>query len=44
MGAANNIKGIAHELIYVKTENEDGDTVYAFLPEDTNNPQFEVNK
>ena len=42
MGAANNIKGIAHELIYVKTENEDGDTVYAFLPEDTNNPQFDV--
>ena len=42
MGAASNIKGIAHELIYVKTENEDGDTVYAFLPEDTNNPQFDV--
>ncbi len=42
MGAANNIKGIAHELIYVKTENEDGDTVYAFLHEDTNNPQFDV--
>jgi len=42
MGAANNIKGIAHELIYVKTENEDGDTVFAFMPEDTNNPQFDV--
>ena len=41
-GAANNIKGIAHELEYVKTENEDGDTVYAFLPEDTNNPQYDV--
>ena len=42
MGAANNIKGIAHELIYVKTENEDGDTVFAFLPKDTNNPQYDV--
>ena len=42
MGAANNIKGIAHELIYVKTENEDGDTVFAFMPEDTNHPQFDV--
>jgi len=41
-GAASNIKGIAHELIYVKTENEDGDTVFAFMPEDTNNPQFDV--
>ena len=42
MGAANNIKGIAHELIYVKAENADGDTVFAFMPEDTNNPQFDV--
>jgi len=42
MGAANNIKGIAHELIYVKTENEDGDAIYAFMPEDTNHPQFDV--
>ena len=42
MGAANNIKGIAHELEYVKTENEDGDTVFAFMPEDTNHPQFDV--
>jgi len=42
MGAANNIKGIAHELKYVKAENEDGDTVFAFLPKDTNNPQYDV--
>ena len=42
MGAANNIKGIAHELIYIKTENEDGDTVFAFMPENTNHPQFDV--
>ena len=41
-GAASNIKGIAHELIYVKAENEDGDTVFAFMPEDTNHPQFDV--
>jgi len=42
MGAANNIKGIAHELIYIKTENEDGDSIFAFMPEDTNHPQFDV--
>ncbi len=42
MGAANNIKGIAHELIYIKTENEDGDSVFAFMPEATNYPQFDV--
>ena len=42
MGAANNIKGIAHELIYIKTENEDGDSVFAFMPEDTNHPKFDV--
>ncbi|SMF72072.1 YcjF family protein [Candidatus Pelagibacter sp. HIMB1321] len=42
MGAANNIKGIAHELIYIKTENDDGDSVFAFMPEDTNHPQFDV--
>jgi uncharacterized protein (DUF697 family) len=41
-GAASNIKGIAHELIYVKLENEDGDTVFAFMPENTNNPKFDV--
>jgi len=42
LGAANNIKGIAHELIYIKTENEDGDSIFAFMPEDTNHPQFDV--
>jgi hypothetical protein len=42
MGAANNIKGIAHELIYVKTENKDGDTIIAFMPENTNFPKFDV--
>jgi uncharacterized protein (DUF697 family) len=42
MGAANNIKGIAHELIYVKRENSDGDTTFAFMPEDTTYPKFDV--
>ena len=42
LGAANNIKGIVHELIYVKMENEDGDEIYAFMPEDTNNPEYDV--
>jgi len=42
MGAAANIKGIAHELQYVKNENEDGDEVFVFLAEDVNNPEYDV--
>ena len=42
MGAANNIKGIAHELKYIKDENEDGDTIFAFMPDDTSYPKFDV--
>ena len=42
MGAANNIKGIAHELKYIKEENEDGDTIFAFMPNDTSYPKFDV--
>jgi len=42
MGAANNIKGIAHELKYIKEENEDGDTIFAFMPDDTSYPKFDV--
>tara|TARA_B100001057_G_scaffold495718_1_gene595388 strand:+ start:172 stop:1563 length:1392 start_codon:yes stop_codon:yes gene_type:complete len=42
MGAANNIKGIAHELKYIKEENEDGDTIFAFMPDNTSYPKFDV--
>ena len=42
MGAASNIKGIAHDLTYAKLENEDGDSVFAFVPEDTSHPQYDV--
>jgi len=42
MGAASNIKGIAHDLQYAKIENEDGDNIFAFVPEDTSHPQYDV--
>lgn len=42
IGAASNIKGIAHDLKYAKIENEDGDSVFAFVPDDTNYPQFDL--
>ena len=41
-GFVNNIKGIAHEIYFVEAENEDGDTVYAYLFEDTNHPDYDV--
>lgn len=44
IGAASNIKGIAHDLKYAKIENEDGDSVFAFVPEDTSYPQFDLMK
>ncbi len=42
MGASSNIKGIAHDLKYAKIENEDGDNILAFVPEDTSHPQYDV--
>jgi hypothetical protein len=41
-GLVNNIKGIAHEVYYVEAENEDGDTVSAYMFEDTNHKDFDV--
>lgn len=38
----NNIKGIAHEIYFVEAENSDGDTVYAYLFESTNHPDYDV--
>jgi len=41
-GLVSNIKGIAHEMAFVKLENEDGDSIYASLYPDTNHPGFDV--
>jgi hypothetical protein len=41
-GVVNNIKGIAHEIIYVEFENEDGDTITADLFPETNHPGTDV--
>lgn len=41
-GFVNNIKGIANEIYYVEAENSDGDTVKAYLFEDTNHPDYDV--
>lgn len=41
-GLINNIKGIAHEVLYVEAENADGDTVHAYLFQQTNHPDTDV--
>ncbi|MCK5691010.1 hypothetical protein KAI87_17135 [Myxococcota bacterium] len=41
-GVANNIKGIAHEIAFVRAENSDGDSVQAELFEDTYHPGSDV--
>jgi hypothetical protein len=41
-GLVSNIKGIYHELEFVKYENEDGDSVYASLHDSTNHPGTDV--
>lgn len=41
-GLVSNIKGITHEMEFVKLENEDGDSVYANMYQDTNHPGFDV--
>lgn len=41
-GLVSNVKGIAHEMEFVKLENEDGDSIYASLYPDTNNPGYDV--
>ena len=42
VGLANNVKGILHEIQFVKIENEDGDDVTAALFTDTNHPDTDV--
>ncbi|MCA1053649.1 hypothetical protein LCM10_01520 [Rossellomorea aquimaris] len=41
-GLISNIKGIAHEVYYVETENEDGDALQAFIFEDTNHEDYDI--
>lgn len=42
IGDANNIKGILHELEFVKEENEDGDSVVASMFANKNHPRDDV--
>lgn len=41
-GLANNVKGIYHELQYIKNENTDGDDVFASIFPSTNHPGADV--
>jgi hypothetical protein len=41
-GLVNNVKGIAHEMEFVRIENADGDGVYASLYPNTNNPGYDI--
>ena len=41
-GLVSNVKGIAHEMEFVKIENEDGDSIYASLYSDTSHPGYDV--
>ncbi len=41
-GLVSNVKGIAHEMEFVKIENEDGDSIFASLYPDTNHPGYDV--
>lgn len=37
-----NIKGIVHEIEFVEFENEDGDSIFASMYNDTNHPGYDV--
>jgi len=41
-GLVNNVKGIAHEMEFVKIENDDGDSIYAHLYSDTNHAGYDL--
>ena len=41
-GLVSNVKGIAHEMEFVKIENEDGDSIFASLYPETNHPGYDV--
>ena len=41
-GLVSNVKGILHEMEFVRVENEDGDSVYASFFDSTNHPDTDV--
>ena len=41
-GVVSNVKGILHEMEFVRVENEDGDSVYASFFDATNHPDTDV--
>lgn len=41
-GLVSNVKGIAHEMEYVRIENDDGDSIIATLYAETNHPGYDV--
>lgn len=42
MGLVSNVKGVLHEMEFVKMENEDGDTVFASLFAETNHAATDI--
>lgn len=42
MGLTSNVKGVLHEMEFVRVENEDGDSVYASYFETTNHPDTDI--
>lgn len=41
-GLVSNVKGILHEMEFVRVENEDGDSVYASFFDATNHPDMDI--
>ncbi len=41
-GLVSNVKGVLHEMEFVRLENEDGDSVYASFFESTNHPDNDI--
>jgi len=41
-GLVSNVKGVLHDMEFVRLENQDGDTVYATYFENTNHPDVDV--
>ena len=41
-GLVSNVKGIVHEMEFIRLENEDGDSVYASLFQNSNHPDTDV--
>ena len=41
-GVISNVKGIYHEMLFAAAENVDGDGITAILPEETNQPGYDI--